>query len=180
MYTLPPDFGPVGLVGKPQPAEHFQLESIFSDAQDFFEMHDCILQKGPVCINIYYPAGTTRQMYCPVVTEERWQVLLPDGTEIEESHGRTLKMNQIMYSFPETRPEEKQINHSAVAQLRDDIDAEIRSMQMCRQFTPTARHDAITAKANNIGLITDKLAKHVGRRLADQITCETYMQVMSQ
>lgn len=67
---------------------------------------------------------------------------------------------------------------SEIARLLAQIDLEYEAAKRVLEgFAVIARHDFITTRYNNVGIIHDQLAKYVGEEEANKIVCQRYVEV---
>jgi hypothetical protein len=70
---------------------------------------------------------------------------------------------------------------SEVARLLHQIDLEYEAAKRAMTgFSQTAKHEFITARYNNVGIIQDELAKHLGEEEANQLACERYVKIFDE
>ena len=69
------------------------------------------------------------------------------------------------------------MNHSEVAQLRQQIEIELTSMRygLSGFASGTARHTFIHTRMERVGACQDMLAQHLGEHAATQMVCQMYM-----
>ena len=78
-----------GLQAPVEPAESFTLLASSNERVDtFLRRHGCEIRHGPETDTLLYPVGTTRQRIYPTITDDRFRVRLPDGTELREVYRR--------------------------------------------------------------------------------------------
>ncbi len=72
------------------------------------------------------------------------------------------------------------INQSEVARLHQQIELQLEAMRlgMSGLATGRARHAFIRAQMDHIGACQDELATYVGERIANQVICSLYVEVM--
>jgi hypothetical protein len=71
-------------------------------------------------------------------------------------------------------------NQSDVARLHQQIELQLEAMQrgMSGLARGRARHAFIRAQMDRIGACQDELAARVGERIADQLICSLYIEVL--
>lgn len=69
---------------------------------------------------------------------------------------------------------------SEVARLREQIELQLEAMQrgLHGLASGTARHAFIYERMERVGVYQDELAQFVGEHAANQIVCNTYVEVM--
>lgn len=67
------------------PADSIVLRGMFPTARKYLEERGCVMVKENEAVRITYPAGTTRTEIPPRTMCERFKIILPDGTELQES-----------------------------------------------------------------------------------------------
>ena len=72
------------------------------------------------------------------------------------------------------------MNHSEVARLREQIEAQMEAMQqgMWGFASGTARHAFIRARMDRIGECQHTLTRYIGEQDADQLVYSLYSEVM--
>ena len=73
-----------------------------------------------------------------------------------------------------------QVNHSEVAQLRQQIEMELTSMRhgLSGLASGNARHTFIHTRMERVGACQNILAQYLGEHAATEIVCEMYMHSM--
>jgi excisionase family DNA binding protein len=67
------------------PAESIVLRGMFPAARRYLEEHGCAIVEENGAITVMYPTGTTRTEILPRTMCERYRIVLPDGTELQEA-----------------------------------------------------------------------------------------------
>ena len=191
--NCPYHFPPPEPIGEKLPADRFVvLGELLPHAKVSLQRHGCGIFEQPAIRNlpqrttIYYPKFTTRQHYWPVVHEDRYAVIFPDGTKLVENHGRDLATNAILYipDDPSSRVFRIMSEHPVGQPQQSDyqrtleyIDLQVQSMRYVdTSFCATARHSIIMHFQKNLSQAIPKLEQCVDARLAERIVCEMYCQ----
>lgn len=95
MPLLPTD-GPI------EPAESITLSGMKPEARQYLEMHGCTIGEKAGLVIVTYPQGTIRREIYPRTTCERYQVMLPDGTELREVHTWHMHEENFLLYQPES------------------------------------------------------------------------------
>ena len=72
------------------PADSLVLRDMLPAARQYLEKHGCVIVEENEGVKIIYPVGTTRTEILPRTMCERYRVMLPDGTELQEAHSRLM------------------------------------------------------------------------------------------
>ena len=67
------------------PADSIVLRSMFPEARRYLEEHGCVITEENETITVTYPSGTTSTEILPRTMCERFKIVLPDGTELQEA-----------------------------------------------------------------------------------------------
>ncbi len=72
------------------------------------------------------------------------------------------------------------VNHSEVAQLRQQIETELTSMRrgLSGFASGNARHNFIHTRMERVGACQDMLAQYLGEHAATEMVCQMYMHSM--
>ena len=79
------------------PAQSIVLPGLFPSARRYLELHGCVVLEHDGKITIKYPAGTTSTEILPRTMYERFKIVLPDGTELQESRPFLVDGNNCLW-----------------------------------------------------------------------------------
>lgn len=74
-------------------AEPIVLWGLLPEARTYLERHGCVIVEGDGVATVSYPAGAISTELLPRTCYERFKIVLPDGTQLQEA--RTQRTHRL-------------------------------------------------------------------------------------